>query len=583
MKKTFAGLLLSAFASASLAQTEITFDVIFHTVHEASGAFAPTLRPTAPGPFNSFMPVPDVELTGRVTLTLVDNGTQLAPPPAVNTIALDGMFSTESGNAPSNSWSIHSLSNVLIDIYADNSFVALDSTSDPRDWPLLTGTAVDGLLSDHGPAGQYPGGICPFDNGCLSANPFQLFPNGTEIFDVDANGGVGAAVWPTYADAGHHPLIAGQVTQTLLQSGIGFENGTDVLAIEAVLDNLNNLQPYGDGVDGNPGIVRLVIFSQSGSTAYMIEGSIVEVPVPVPAAVWLFGSGLGLLAWFRRRSTCPGARRPGRRGARLSVLLVAALLLAGCFGGGDGAPMTDPDNRTPVANAGPDQTELNQITVMLDGSASSDADGDELTFSWAFASRPSGSNATLTGADTETPEFTPDVVGDYVVRLTVDDGFASGTNSDTVTVTAEDPGTQPPVADAGPDQDVSYTPPGITVNLDGTGSSDPDMDPLSFSWQIVEFTPASGVPPQQPVVLFGADTATPFFDVDAPDQLGVYRIELTVSDGTLQDTDEVLITVTKGMPAASLLFGSGLFGAAAFTWRYRRRDKYRDRAAGESQ
>ena len=43
-------------------------------------------------------------------------------------------------------------------------------------------------------------------------------------------------------------------------------------------------------------------------------------------------------------------------------------------------------NLAPVANAGPDQTVATGATVTLDGSASSDADGDALVFSWSFVS-----------------------------------------------------------------------------------------------------------------------------------------------------------------------------------------------------
>lgn len=44
----------------------------------------------------------------------------------------------------------------------------------------------------------------------------------------------------------------------------------------------------------------------SGSTA-----SIIANPVPVPAAVWLFGSSLGLLGWIRRRSAKVAWSKPG--------------------------------------------------------------------------------------------------------------------------------------------------------------------------------------------------------------------------------------------------------------------------------
>jgi len=557
------GLWLSLAASASWAQTEITFDVVFHTVYEASGGFTPVLVEIMPGPFNMFEPIPEPALIGTVTLTLNDGTTQLAPAPALNTITLNGSFSTESGFAPANSWTENVFVDAVFDFYAPDSYVALDSTTDPRDWPLITGTAVDGLISDQGPASLY-GGVCPFPGGCLSANPYELFPEGTIIFDTVNS----LPNFPTYADSGVYPLISGSATQTINPNTLAYDNGMDALVIEAVLDNLNGLQPYGDGVDGNPGIVRILTFSVTGNTTYMVEGSIVEVPVPVPAAAWLFASALGLLGWIRRRSTRTVGRQHRSVAPTSIVALASVLLLSAC--GSTSPPSTSTDNAQPVADAGPDQVGTELVPVNLDGSGSSDADGDPLTYLWEFESMPAGSLATLSDPAAVDPTFTPDVVGDYVLKLTVDDGFGDGPDSDTMTVTAEEAGTLPPVADAGPDQDVVFSPPGVTVNLDGTGSSDPDGDPLTYDWVITDFQSQSGLPPANPVMLFGADTATPFFDVTDADQLGVYTIGLTVSDGTLDDSDQVIITVAKGMPTASLLFTSGLFGAAGIALRRRR-------------
>ena len=73
-------------------------------------------------------------------------------------------------------------------------------------------------------------------------------------------------------------------------------------------------------------------------------------------------------------------------------------------------------------------------SVTLDGSESSDPDGDDLTFSWTLDT-PSGSNATLSDASAEQPTFTPDEVGDYTVTLEVDDG--STTDTDESMVAAE--------------------------------------------------------------------------------------------------------------------------------------------------
>ncbi len=79
-------------------------------------------------------------------------------------------------------------------------------------------------------------------------------------------------------------------------------------------------------------------------------------------------------------------------------------------------------NSAPVANAGADQTPPVTDIVTLDGSGSSDVDGDLLTYSWSFSSKPALSSATLTGSTMMNPSFMVDVSGTYVVQLIVNDG-----------------------------------------------------------------------------------------------------------------------------------------------------------------
>ncbi|MCX8103363.1 MAG: S8 family serine peptidase [Candidatus Bipolaricaulota bacterium] len=92
-------------------------------------------------------------------------------------------------------------------------------------------------------------------------------------------------------------------------------------------------------------------------------------------------------------------------------------------------------NRPPVANAGPDQTVTVGAVVQLDGSSSSDPDGDRLSYSWRFVGLPTGSQATLSDPRIVNPTFVADLPGEYLIELTVDDGKGERA-SDHVRVTA---------------------------------------------------------------------------------------------------------------------------------------------------
>ena len=82
-------------------------------------------------------------------------------------------------------------------------------------------------------------------------------------------------------------------------------------------------------------------------------------------------------------------------------------------------------NAAPVANAGSNQSVTIGSTVTLDGTASSDANNDSLTYKWTLQSKPSNSSATLSSLTSAKPTFKADLAGTYVATLVVNDGKAN--------------------------------------------------------------------------------------------------------------------------------------------------------------
>lgn len=180
-------------------------------------------------------------------------------------------------------------------------------------------------------------------------------------------------------------------------------------------------------------------------------------------------------------------------------------------------------NNPPTADAGPDQAVDLNATVRLDGTGSSDPEGAPLQYVWTAPDE-----VILDDPTSPSPSFTATAVGTFVFTLEVSDG--ASTDTDTVNVLVTGPDNAPPSADAGSDQTVSKR---SAVTLDGSGSSDPSGDPLTYLW-----TQTGG----KTVTLDDPTAVTPTFTPKAP---GDYTFELTVGDGALSGTDSVTVTVTR--------------------------------------
>lgn len=194
----------------------------------------------------------------------------------------------------------------------------------------------------------------------------------------------------------------------------------------------------------------------------------------------------------------------------------------------------------PTAALGSDRQVLEGDVVNLDARGSSDPNGDPLDFDWEQTAGPSvqfkpqGEAVRSFLAPTVSSETT------LSFEVTVNDNNGS---SDTTSVDIiVEPTNAAPTAEAGPDQQVS---PGTTVTLNGTASTDPDGDQLTYTWTQIDGNQVS---------LSGSNTPEATFEAPTVIDRETLEFELSVSDRSLSDTDSVSVEVvsTNDPPTADI-------------------------------
>lgn len=194
----------------------------------------------------------------------------------------------------------------------------------------------------------------------------------------------------------------------------------------------------------------------------------------------------------------------------LGALALACALLTGCGGGGGGdsaAPVQAVQNTAPTARlalagqltsaAGTgDAATYTGADVKFDASASTDPEGDAMTYSWSLVSKPTGSSVDIKGT-TAVLTMKADVAGSYVLSVRVSD--AKGAFADkqaTLVVTAN----AAPVTAVAISASYLATPTlaaatnvtvGASILLDGSTSRDADGDAVVTSWDLTERPAAS--------------------------------------------------------------------------------------------
>ena len=196
----------------------------------------------------------------------------------------------------------------------------------------------------------------------------------------------------------------------------------------------------------------------------------------------------------------------------------------------------DGENHHPTADCGRDLTAKVGETVVLNGSGSSDPDGDPLAYTWT---QTGGTPVTLKDANTRTASFIGGQPGDYEFELVVNDGSLSSP-ADDVRVSLEPLDNKGPVAIIAHIEQPAIS--GQWVTLDGSGSSDPDGDALTFVW-----TQTDG--PE--VTLKDRDRAVAGFYALTE---GTHQFQLVVNDGELSSAPvrvEVKVLALEKLEAPS--------------------------------
>lgn len=167
--------------------------------------------------------------------------------------------------------------------------------------------------------------------------------------------------------------------------------------------------------------------------------------------------------------------------------------------------------------------EANEI-VYCNGSDSFDleTESDDLSYDWDFGD--GGSHSTIANT---THQYTEG--GIYIITLSVSDGELNDTASVLITITSPSGDNSPPNAQITEPNGGETFAVNENITFDGSDSSDPDNDAMTYKWYFGDGTIGTGVTTTHSYV--------------SP---GVYLVTLEVSDGELNDTDVVTIFITFG-------------------------------------
>ncbi len=310
----------------------------------------------------------------------------------------------------------------------------------------------------------------------------------------DAEGPIASYLWDfgdgsnaTTAIASHTYLTRGSHTVTLTVWDTYGWDDTDTVTVGVL-----NRAPSADAGQAQSHPKRTTI-TLDGSLSFDPDGDMLS---------YFWRQSSGPQAYLSNYDTAMPAFIPSQVGLYTFVLTVSDSWL-----NSTDSVNVDVFNRLPMANAGQDSSTSKNSMIILDGSASADPDGDDLTVLW---SQTSGPPITLVGADTVKASASVHYSGVYTFELvlTDEDGAQS---TDTVVFTVVN---RPPVI-------IESSPSDVTVSLK-TGenltlvvvATDADKDILSYSWKL------NGVP-------IGGNM--PFF-VFQPSQQDSFVINVTVSD-----------------------------------------------------
>jgi len=244
--------------------------------------------------------------------------------------------------------------------------------------------------------------------------------------------------------------------------------------------------------------------------------------------------------------------------------------------------VTDPKNATgsdtvtatpsdPAPNGAPTatitSTDCTNLSCSPNGASSTDPDNDTLTFDWDW-----GDNSTH--STTANPTHVYSTSGAKTVTLTVNDGHGNS-DTDTTTLNPTDPPNTAPTARI---TGMSCT--DLTCSFNGTTSSDPENDTLTYSWDFGDGDTSTDPTPSHLYASSGAktvsltvddahghtDTATTTANPTDPDPDPVSHIAYVGSAGTSGNRTVATVRMPNSVQAGDtlLLF----FGSASITPTY---------------